>query len=339
MFSASQKSYDPKTFDYFWKPFVRVFQALCLSHYSIFRCSNRTHNVGRLIYTMFFMTLDVVANIYILHQIHSVDKAQYENCVLMYFVSLISHLVHVVSDTIAHFESFFAKEQEEEIYRKHREIDEIFATKLNHIRDYNAIRRASVWPTIIYWTCASIVAFAAALFILPSNENVFVFLIGNTAIMLINRIRRFQIGIHVNALTNILNDLKMLLDKQHRMHCSQSNGISPDFCKNIRYFRQIYSNAWFITKMMSCCFGWSFIIFLFEGALDLIASTYQVYLNLNIYKSTNQIIRNFARKRLYRNKIHSHSFFCLGTVFYQLQVILNLWYLCMISERCQNAVS
>lgn len=283
----SKKAYDPRAFNSFWRPFIRVFQALCLSHYSIFRS---TEHASHLAYFILFSTFDILSTVWAQQSIQLKDITEYKNSLLMYYVSCTTIFAHIVVYSIAHFESFATRNQENAIYQRLREIDEVFATKLNYVRDFDAIRKRYVWPTVRYWIFVATTSLATALFSIPYEINSITFLSIHSVNVILNRVRRCQISLHINALTNILKDLKILLEREQRNYCSKSEKST----ENNRHIRHIYSNVWLIVKLMDNCFGWTLIACLIEFSIDLINSSHQAYLNFKLYRSTYHIIRNFS---------------------------------------------
>lgn len=281
----SRKAYDPLAFDSFWKPFIRVFQAFGLSHYSILH--SQAH-VGRLIYFLLLSTCHILLNAYTLKHIHILDKRQYRSSVLMYYVSCLSIIGHFIVHTVAHLEALFSKKQQQEIYQQLREIDSIFVTKLNYVTDFQAYRKKYICHTGGFFAIAAALPFLCSFFSLPNDNSIFVFLLSRFVIVLISRVRRCQIAFHINAVTNILMDLTRLLERQQKSSIIETSSKSGE---NIKYLREIYTNTWSIAMLISCCFGWSCITFLIEFSIDLINSCYWLYINIKTNQPSYKIIR------------------------------------------------
>lgn len=285
----SKSAYNPQAFDSFWKPFIRFFQALCQSHYSTFYF---TKHFGRLIYFIAFSVCDILTNLYTIQIVWMMDKKQFKNSCLMYFVSFLSIIMHIIVHSMCHFESIATRKEENEIYRRYREIDEIFALKLGYVQDFSAIRKNCISPVVYYWIFGGAVSFITSLYSIPTDESMLVqiiFTLLHTSNLFINRSRRCQVSIHISFLTHTLIDLKVLLERQHR-----DDPLKPNSLESIRYLRDIYSSAWLITKLINKCFGWTLVFILIEFTVDLINSSYQFYLNIRIYKSNFQTIRNYC---------------------------------------------
>lgn len=306
----SQKAYNPRSFQSFWKPFVRVFQVLCVSHYSLFHSNKR---IGRFLYFIGASGLHISLMIYILKfgpRVHFIADKNFKESPLMYYVSFMSVIANLVSHTVAHLEPLFTKKQEEEIYQRLNEINEIFATKLNYVTDFDVIRRKFIQKTVSLFVFASVLSFGYSLFYLPSDTfGICYFLLSRIISVLMIRGRRCQIAFHVNTLTNILRDLQLLLKWQQENYRTNSNGFALVWRENIRYIRDIYSNVWLIKNLLSSCFGWSFIALLVEFSFELINSSYWAYVNIKVYKSTHKIIRKqFIQWRfLYRSYRNIHT--------------------------------
>lgn len=289
----SQAAYNPRAFESFWKPFVRCSQVLCVSHYSTF---HRNERVGRIIYFIIFSALHISLMVYtLINGLHIQMKPsnKYKTSPLMFYVNFISVAGNFITHTVAHFEPFFSRKDEQEIYRRLNEINEIFALKLNYVTDFNAIKKKFIRGTMTFFVFAATISFGYSFFSLPTEDNtVFLFLLNRALAVVIIRARRMQAAFLINSLTNILTDLQLLLKRQqegYRLH--STNQLSSYSSENIRYLRDIYSNVWLIKNLISNCFGWSFITFLLEFSFDLINSSYWTYINIKIYASRNMIIR------------------------------------------------
>lgn len=290
---SSRTAYDPNAFDSFWKPFIRVFQAFCLSHYSLFHSGN--HNGRRFVYFMFYSIFLVLLNVYGLEQIYSLDKRLYAKSPLMYYVSYMSIVCHAVIHVVYHSEAIFFLKEQNEIYQKLREIDEVFATKLEYVTDFRAIRKQFERHTAAYFLFTASFFFGGIFYSHPAGSTV-AFILGRCVVTPINFVRRFQIAIHINSVTNILIDLNILLKRQQQTYRPGSNALTQSNAyESMRHLRCVYSNAWSIVKLMNRCYGWTFVVFLIEFTIDFINSSYQFYLNILIYKSAHNIIRKYSQ--------------------------------------------
>lgn len=287
----SKKVYSPAAFKRFWRPFVRVFQALGVSHYSIFYSNVRVHCVLNFIG---ISVLQISLLTYVLvngPRVHYIGNANFKESPLMNYVSFMSIGGNFLTHLIAHLEPLFTQKHEVELYRRLNEINEIFASKLNYVTDFGAIRKNFIWKTVSFFVFASTLSFGYSMFFLPTDaKGMTIFLICRLLSVTVIRSRRCQIAFHVNNLTNILNDLAVLLKRQQETygHCSSESANSRE---NIRHLRDIYSNAWLVKTSLSNCFGWSFITFLLEFSFELINSAYWAYVNIKLYNSIGKIVR------------------------------------------------
>ncbi|XP_031622568.1 putative gustatory receptor 2a [Contarinia nasturtii] len=312
----SSTSYNPQAFKLFWIPFVRFFQLLCVSNYSVFYSTQR---VGRLIYFLTFSTLRIALLIYTLFSglhIQMRPDGQHKYSRLMFYVNFVSLLGNILTQACAHLEPLFTRKHEEEIYRKLNEINQCFATKLNYVTNFEIIRKKYIWHTMTFFIISSGVSFSYSFYSLPGNDfDKFIFLLNRALAVIIIRVRRCQLAFHINGLNNILFDLNFLLKRQQQNYRRNVIGSSSHSSEQIRYLRDIYSNIWIIKNLLSSCFGWTLLTFLVEFSLDLINSSYWAYINIKIYESRNMIIQ---------------------IVCFIISITVNFWYFCMISERCQN---
>lgn len=287
----SQNPYNPNAFNSFWKPFIRVFQAFSMSHYSIFRSE---HHPGYLVYFIVFSLFNVIINTYSLNLIYLLDKSLYERSHIMYYVSYVTILNHTIVSYIYHFEAFFSLKKQQKIIQKLSEINEVFATKLNYNTDFGAIRKKFIRHTATCLVCISMFFIGGAIHSPPADGSTYTFVLMRIVALSANIMRRFQIAIHINSITNILTELKILLEKQQNAYRPSSKKvIRSSQYETLQHIRAVYSNAWVISKLIDGCFGWTLVMFLIEIFADLINSTYQYYLNISVYKSTHNTIRKY----------------------------------------------
>lgn len=284
---SSHRPYNPSAFKLFWKPFIRVFQAICVSHYSIFY---RDCHVGRFIYYIVFTTLHTALMCYaLIHglHIHIKPNGSQKESPLMYYVNFVSVTGNFVTHTIAHLEPLFTRNQEAEIYQRLNEINEIFALKLNYVIDFVAIKRKYIRRTVVFYIFSAVISFGYSFYSVPeSTSGILLFLINRFFSVIIIRSRRCQVAFIINALTNSLTDLQILLKRQQKSY--RATSVSSD---KILYLRDIYSNVWILKNLISDCFGWTLITFLMEFSFDLINSSYWAYISFKVYDSRNKIIR------------------------------------------------
>lgn len=288
----SQRSYNPRAVKRFWQPFIRCFQFFCISHYSTFYATN---HIDRMIYYIVFSALHIALMFYTLFNglhIHLRPSDKYKSSPLMFYVNFASVTGSFITHIVAHSEPLFTRKDEEEIYRKLSEINDIFATKLNYVTDFKIIRKKFLCHTMVFFLFSASLSFAYSFFSLPSNGfNMIVFLVNRVLSIVIIRTRRCQMTFLINTMSNILADLQILLKRQQKNYRPNSTESMVYSCENIRYLRDIYSNVWLLKNLISNCFGFSFISLLMEFSFDLINSSYWAYMNIKIFESSNLIIR------------------------------------------------
>lgn len=303
----SKKVYNPKAFQLFWRPFIRFFQAFGVSHYSIFYPNVRICHVLNFIG---ISALQISLLTYVLikgPRVHFLGSTNFKESPLMNYVSFMSIGGNFLTHCVAHMEPFFTRKHEVELYRRLNEINEIFALKLNYVTDFDTIRKEFIRKTISFFVFASTLSFGYSIFFFPKDlKGMSIFLACRLLSVTVIRSRRCQIAFHVNNLTNILLDLAILLKRQQQTY-NHNSSESVNCRENIRYLRDIYSNAWLVKNSLSNCFGWSFITFLLEFSFELINSAYWAYVNIELYKSISKIIRKLWEKI-------SNSFCCCKIV-------------------------
>lgn len=285
------KLYNPKAFELFWRPFVRYFQAFGVSHYSIFYPKVRIYRmlnfVGICVLQMSLLAFVLIHG----PRVHYIGNANFKESPLMNYVSFMSIGANFLSHLVAHLEPLFTRTSEVQLYQRLNEINEIFARKLDFVTDFDVIRRKFIRKTIAFFVLASILSFIYSMFFLPADiKGMSIFLVCRLLSVVIIRSRRCQIAFHVNYLTRILHDLRILLKRQQETyrHNPSESGNGRD---NLCHLRDIYSNAWLVKNLLSNCFGWSFITFLLEFSFELINSAYWAYINIKLYNSISKLIR------------------------------------------------
>lgn len=276
------------SFEKFWKPFVRVFQVFCTSHYAVYHTNAQIY---RFIYFITLSSIHVFFMIYTLKTVHYLASHEYKEIPLMGYVSFMSITGDFLEHVIAHLEPLFARKHEEEMYKRFEEINEIFSTKLDHRIDFDAVRRKQK-STIGFFVFSGLFALGLSFFTMPTGGyNILAFLLTRVVTITIIRIRRCQASFVINLLSYILTDLQQILRRSQENYGRNSTDKDLSRSEDIRYLRDIYSNVWIIKNLISCCYGWSFITFIMDFCFDSINSSYWLYVTIKSYKSRIKIIR------------------------------------------------
>lgn len=282
-------------FHNFWQPFIRVFQALCISHYSVFR-----HNDSKSkIFLAYFVVITLCNMVALVVSIRGgrfnredfvfVDgETKFKGSPLMYYINALSIFSSLVIHSTIALEVIFVGKQENEICEKLKLIDDIFSTKLSHMVNYK-IFRIRYFKIVGIFVIAIILAISCAFSPLPEvyYDKFFMtplMLIG----VIISRARWCQIALYLNIIADTLDELQHLLKRQQIQSYQQTNEetrgtFDPE---RLRYIREIYSDMWFIVSLMSDCFGWTLLTFLIKITLESINGSYWIYINWNLYGST-----------------------------------------------------
>lgn len=238
-----------------------------------------------------FLTLNLKKGI---HEGHEHPFMKRRESPLMFYINCLSIFGTFATHITTHLETLFSGRRENEIHQKLKKINDIFATKLNYIIDYKARRIRYVRKTVSVFVFAWLLSAGSSLIRVPISKHDKYF---NQPILIlaviIIRSRGCHIALLLSTIADILKDLQFLLREQQiksHQRLGSSSGISYTR-ENIRYLREIYLNVWLVKTMMSDVFGWSLITFLIEFSIEVINSSYWVYINLNLYGSNSLNIR------------------------------------------------
>lgn len=292
----SNKEYNPNDFKLFLKPFIRVFQLFCVSHYSIFHpdlYKNRMKLIKILIYFILFSFLHIASICFVI--IYSFDNRnimnkEYKESPMMYYVKIMSLVIGTITHAVIHFEALFKGKCEKELLSNFFEIHSIFATKLNYTVDYNILRKKCIHQVSNVFILSIVLLGTSWYFYTMGEflEKSFLVLLAGLAHIIL-RLRYYQIAVVLTLLKDCLADLDILLKRFQIIQQQQQNSA------NIRYFRKIYSNAWTIQNLISECYGWSLIAMLTQFTLDSINTSYWIFINLKYYGAQNFTIRKIYK--------------------------------------------
>lgn len=213
-----------------------------------------------------------------------------------YYVNSLTIFGSFITHIAIHAETLFCVKQEEEIFEKLKLINGIFVEKLNHEIDFKTRFINYIQTTVGTFVLTVIFALASSLTPIPDLQNGieihFMKPIQIIAVIII-RSRWCYIALFLHSIADTLNDLQVVLKQQQLRSFDESNDetVSNETREKIRYFREIYSNIWFIVVLSSDCFGWSLITFLIEMTFELINASYWLYINVHVYGSINLNIR------------------------------------------------
>lgn len=289
-------------FEAFWKPFTRTFQAICVSHYSVFRPHLHNNWLKTLPFQIYFVAFACAHLIFVFWNTekghHSDSKhlnTQYKESPLMYYVNALDVFVSFVTHIVIHLEYVFGGNQENEICQRMQMIGEMFAKNLNYPINYRAWRARNIRAVGVF-ILVFLLTSATSLSELPDfySDKFFMnplMIIGT----IMNRARWCQIALFLNILADTLHHLQIAL-KQHQTRngriSARQRGIDSSFeCTKICEFRDVYSNCWYMVTLMSDCFGWSLIAFLVKVTLEPINGAYWFYVNWHTFKSKQLYFR------------------------------------------------
>lgn len=290
----------------FWKPFARTFQALCVSHFSVFRATglrNRSKLLPYLIYFLVFASVHIALTIPVILKALRCEGnqpehkwAKHKESPLMYYINTLCMFGGITTHLATHFEALLNGRREAEMLEKLAAINDIFVSKLKFVPDYSSKRLTNVRGILLAFIVTGLLASASSFTGLADMYHDKYFMQPSQIFpIVLNRIRWCYIAALLSLVADVLNDLQMLL-KEHQI---QSRDLSSEQLDDIhvrmkiRHLRDIYSSVWHVVTLMSDCFGWSLITFLIECSLEAITATYWFYINLTFYKSFEMNMREF----------------------------------------------
>lgn len=216
--SNSKPTDNPNQFQAFWKPFIRVFQWLCISHYSVFRLNLQKNYIKLIIFQIYHLICSALHTWIIFDvllkrvYVHDNEHQPYKESFLMFYVKNMGLIVAFMAHATSHIEAFCNGKHECDIYRKLNEIHSIFSTKLNYTVDYNVLRKKYICRTLGIFTISMILSVWSGMVTPTTNisHHIYTQIIHFYAIIFL-RSREYQIALMFNALNDILMDLRCLL--------------------------------------------------------------------------------------------------------------------------------
>lgn len=291
-------------FEAFWRPFIRVVQLCCVSNLNIFRSKHRKSSVKSFILLAYFsiyivinmslVTLATVRGLQCEGKLNNTHKPQHKESALMYYINSLTVLGFFITNLTVHLEAVLCGKRENELFQQLKMVDGIFSNKLNHKLDYKVKRTKFIRKIVSAFVLSCILCTASSFSTLPEQHHDKYFMqpiliLGCVTI----RIRWCYIALVLSSVAETLNDLQILL-RQHQIKNRKDSEKHPenrDVNDKIRYFREIYSMIWCIIRLLSDCYGWTFITFLLSSTLQSINASYWLYINMSIYKSMDVNIR------------------------------------------------
>lgn len=291
-----------REFETLSKPFIRIFQVLCVSHYSVYRPRLRNNFIRSLPFFLYFLTFALTHVIFLTLNLkrgigEGNDPKRRKESPVMFYINCLSIFGTIATHATTHLETLLSGRRENEMHQKLKKINDIFTTKLNHFVDYKARRAKYVKKTVLFFVFTWLLSAGSSLIRVPISNHDKYF---NQPLLILTvtviRLRGCHVALFLNIIADILKDLQLLL-KQQQIKSHQRCGNSTSIYykrENLRFLREIYSNVWLVKSMISDCFGWSLITFLVEFSIEIINSSYWFYINLNMYGSNSLNIRKYS---------------------------------------------
>lgn len=270
---------------------MRVFQACCISHFTIFRPNLEIRKQRAfLVYSMIFW-ISYISYVFCTIHIAFVFDSGHKNVKwngrpLMYYVNALSVFGTYATHLTTPLETLFWGKREKEICEEFKIISEMFAAQLNYIPNYRERRTKYIYRIVFLFVFIAFLGYSSAFIRLPDfYEDKFFMqptIIFNVILL---RIRWCQIGLYLNITADTLNDLQLLL-KQHRNFEKTNERLSnASISERIQSFRDIHLHVWLITGLISDCFGLTLTTFVAKAMLELINGAYWFYINLKRHES------------------------------------------------------
>lgn len=281
-------------FLHFWKPFVRTFQFLCISYYGIFRPELKNQRFKLFCHRLFFILIGVLqlAATYIYFEkaltmkMHAMNK--YNVSRIFLYVNVGTRISQFLSQIVIPLETFLKRHAEHELFETFRRIDDIFKNNLKYSIDYRAYRRRQLTQTCLYYIIMISLMVGSSFISGPASSSsinvvhslLFLYLLAFW------RIRIFQVALYINALNDLLADLKFVMRRQQQRVKYNAAGW-----KDIQYSRRIYSEFSMVRTLIGDCFGYSLILCVVDSSVKVINSVYWFYVNFETIQSNNLHIR------------------------------------------------
>lgn len=322
----------------FWKPHIRAYQGLCVSHYSVFRSKLSANRLKLTLYQLYFL-LFISSHIGLMYldcknvlQLE-IQKRSVKNSPLIVLVNIMSAAGNFINHATLHIEAFAQGKNEKKMYQHFEEISEILKIKLNSPINCGILRKKYCKNFILFFSGLAIVMFVVTYYSIADGNKYF-FVASRIYVVIVICSREMYIALILNVLGEFMVHFQICLSNEEN-----------DFPNRIRYYRQIYSKFGIITDLFSSCFGWSFITFLIQFTFDLINLSYWLYIDMTIVKVLPLCISTFFFKvfGLFDDKLHHLIMFCFpfvpAIIIHMIEIIFTFGYFCMLGQRCQNTAS
>lgn len=288
------------SFEAFWKPFERIFQIFCVSHYSIYRPNIHKNALKSFLFRIYFVLFSLMhfsTMVYALNRgLHieiSPNKA-IKQSPFIFYVNYMSTIGNMASHITAHLEALCMAKKEKQLIQELEAIDKIFTVELHSNINYDKIRKEYFRKTVAFFALITSMSVGSSFFSFSHlNANRYLFLLIRVYTVATIRSRGCYIALVLRNLLEFLKHLRDLLIQQQQ-NCRRSWKELPTAyypMENIRFFRDIYTKIWIVKNLISDCFGWTLITFLTQFILDLINLSYWIYINFTVVESRRITIR------------------------------------------------
>lgn len=215
-------------------------------------------------------------------------------------------------------ETYFKRNTEQQLFETLQCIDKIFKKKLKHEIDYRAQRRRQMRNICIYFTViATIIISSLSINISIARINVETFLgiLFFAYVFVLSRMRVFQIASLINAVGDLLAELKIMMQQQQ-----QRAKYNPARWKDGQYWRKIYSKIWYLTRLISDCFGYSLVLFVANSTVQIIGAAYWNYLNIDSINSTIVHLSEYSWF-VFNNTMNNSESFCRNFFLHHADIV------------------
>lgn len=274
----------------FWKPFLFLFDVLCISHFKALNSVSKTTRIVSHLYILLNTIFVIIAHITIYNWVGASMENDFErnDSSLFIYVNYSEFVTNLAAHLILHFESIAKRNKHQELLENLCEINEEFQNRLSLQIDLQRLRKRFLWRQGGLFVLIFATLFGSCFYFTPGYSfDECAKMVGQLLymyVMLVVRTRCLQIDTFIRFVGDMHENLNGIIARVQRKSTMFGKRMEMDG-EALLECNYIYLNVWCVTTLISDCFGWSMVGITVQSFVDIMNTLYWIFINIDSVQS------------------------------------------------------
>lgn len=274
----------------FWKPFLYLFDAFCISHFKTFNSASKTTRLLSYLYIFLNTIFVIFSHITIYNWVGASmeDDFERDDSSLFIYVNYSEFVTNLAAHLILHFETMAKRNKHQELLESLCEISEELQSRLNLRIDLRRLRKRYLWKQGGVFAMTVAILFGSCFYFTPGYSfddcSKIVGQLLYMYVMVVVRTRCLQIDTFIQFVGDMHENLNAIIAREQRKSTMYGKRMDLDG-EALLECNYIYLNIWHVTTLISECFGWSMVGITVQSSVDIMNTLYWIFINIDTVQS------------------------------------------------------